>query len=268
MKLEKKETVLIIFYLLIISIVIIFITADFIFKILIPKHIFIVLTVSFLSVFLFYKFSFITKKGDLKFFLILTVICWMTLPFFFTLIHELSHVITALINGFEVLSIEIYWPYGGSTHLPPDNWVILESRAVGYCWISLSGSMISVLVISILNRGIYHIKKIRFSVFFPVFMITSWWILYEITYWFGGVTSYIKGIYNLNDAYTFLYLYQQFDGPFISIDPILLRYILAGVLVVLLIWFPINLLKRIRIWRAILTNNPFDGKKITFKSYE
>ena len=269
MKLEKKETVLIIFYLLIISIVIIFIAADFIFKFLIPKYIFIVLTVSFLSVFLFYKFSFITKKGDLKFFLILTVICWMTLPFFFTLIHELSHVITALINGFEVLSIEIYWPYGGRTHLSPNSWVVLKSEAVGYCWISLSGSVISVLGISILNRGIYHIKKIRFSVFFPIFLITSWWILFEIFYWLDGVTSYINGTYNLNDAYTFLYLYLQFNNPIISIDPIILRYILVGVLVVLLIWFPINLLKRIRIWSAILTDNPLNGKEnLTFENYE
>ena len=184
-KIDKKEHILITFYLLLISIVGVIAIANFFISIFYLRYIFIVLTLSVLSVSLFYKFSFITKKKNLRFILIFTVFCWLALPYFFTLVHELSHTITALINGFEVLSIEIHWPYGGSTHLPPDGGIILETRAIGYCWVSFSGSVISILVISILNRGIYHIKKIRFSVFFPVFMITCWWILFEIFYWFG-----------------------------------------------------------------------------------
>lgn len=247
MKLKKKECDLIIFSLLIIGIASIIIIADTIFTNLILKHISIVLTVSILSTFLFYKFSFITKKRDLKFFLIFTVGGWLILPWFFTLVHELSHAITALVNGFEVLGIEINWPYGGSTYLPPDNWVILETRAIRYCWVSLSGSMISILIISILNRAIYHSKMIRFYVFFPLFMITSWWILFEIAYWITGTVSYMKGIEPSSDAYKFLYLYLQIGDPFILIDPEVLRITLVGFFLVLLIWFPINLLKRIKI---------------------
>ncbi|KKM68862.1 hypothetical protein LCGC14_1456650 [marine sediment metagenome] len=251
MILKKKEHDLIFFFLLITSIVGVIIIGDLIFPVLILKHIFIVLTVSFLSTFLFYKFSFISKKRDLKFFLILTVVCWLALPWFFTLIHELSHAITSLINGFEVINIEINWPYGGETNLPPDSWVIPEVRKIGYTRVSLSGSLVSVLIISILNRGIYHIKEIRVSVFFPIFMITSWWILFEVLYWFNGITSYIKGIGMMNDAYQFLYLYLQLSDPFILIDPNLLRIIIAGIFAVLLIWFPMNLLKRIKIWGSI-----------------
>ncbi len=251
LKIEKKEP-LIIFYLLIISIVSIIIIANLIITNLVLRYIFIVLTVSILSAFLFYKFSFITKKEDMKIFLIFTVACWLTFPWFFTWIHELSHAITAFINEFEVLGVEIDWPYGGITHLPPDSWLILETRAIGYCWVYLSGSVISVLVISIINRGIYYIKKIRFSVFFPVFMITSWWILYELSYWITGTTNYIKGIYKLNDAYGFLALYLQINDPFISINPVILRDVMVLVLLILLIWFPINLLKRIRIWRSLI----------------
>ena len=60
-KIDKKEHILITFYLLLISIVGVIAIANFFIPIFYLRHIFIVLTLSVLSVSLFYKFSFITK---------------------------------------------------------------------------------------------------------------------------------------------------------------------------------------------------------------
>ncbi len=211
----------------------------------IVRHILTVLVLSTLGVLICYHYSWITEKKELEIFFLVALGSGLCLPYLFSWIHELGHAITGIINGIEALEIDVFYPYGGVTHFPP-LYFFSEDMVIKHYWIAALGSVGSVLIISILNRGLYHIKKIRFCFFFPLFVITSWGVLYEFNYLINGINDYINGINSPRDAYKFLFFYHQIDDPIIQIDPLFLRNGLIYLFIVILIWFGFNLGKRIK----------------------
>ncbi|KKN61160.1 hypothetical protein LCGC14_0524550 [marine sediment metagenome] len=199
------------------------------------KYIFMVFALSFFSILFFYDVFKIIEKNDIVIYLSLMLFCGLVIPWYFSLIHELSHAITAIINGIEISGIEMNYPMGGVTHLEKEtNFIGRENVAI---LIFISGSLGSSLTAFILNRIAY--KKITFSVFFPLFIITSLRIVFELLGWIIGVNYFIEGLSdNGFDPVGFLY-YSQ-------IDPVFLLILLIVSLIVILGWFIFNLIKRIR----------------------
>lgn len=168
------------------------------------RYIFLVFALSFFSGLFFYDVFKIMGKKDLGIYLLVALLCGLYVPWIFSFVHELSHAITAIITGIKVIGIEVYYPYGGYVFLSPH---IIAER---YFWVPLSGSLGSISITYIFNRIIYHIKTIKFSIFFPLFMITSWRILVEVFSWIIGVDYFIKGLYDIeHDAVSFLYLFPS-----------------------------------------------------------
>lgn len=155
MKLIVRDPDLVIFPLIIgflLPIILIFIVENSILR-----HVFLVITLSFLSGFLFHGVFRIIEKKDLGLYLFLTFLCGLFMPLIFSLIHELSHAITAISLGIDVTRIEIYYPMGGITHLAKgSNFTNRENIAI---MINLSGSLGSVLSTVSIIRIIYHFSK-------------------------------------------------------------------------------------------------------------
>lgn len=245
-QIEDPITKLILIIGVILPAILYFIVENFIFR-----YIFLVFSLVFFSGLVFYDVIRIIEKKNLMIYLFLALLCGLFMPLIFTLIHELYHAITAIINGFRVLGIEVSYPMGGATHLAEDtNFIGRENIAI---LVYLSGSLGSVLSAGIINRIIYRLKT-EFSVFLPLFIITSFRIIGELSGWIIGIDNYIKGIDSGNDAYKVLY-YLQLDDPLILLVPLIMQGILIFSLIALLVWFAFNLIKRIREERNAIKKN-------------
>ncbi len=180
------------------------------------------------------------KEGAMA--LILLLFCFLVFPYLFSWLHELCHAFIAIINGIEVIRIEVYYPMGGGTELAEGIFIGREKVAIlAYAF----GSIGSLLIAGIINRILYHLN-IRFSVFLPLFIITIFLIMDDLFDWIRGIEYYINGIESKHDAYYFLYYYFQIDDPLILIDPPILQGIIIFSSIVLLVWFVFNLIKIIR----------------------
>jgi len=215
------------------------------------RHVFLVLSFSFFGGLLFYGVFGIIEKKDLGIYFLLALFCGLCIPSIFSLIHELFHAITVIINGIEVIGIKVDYPMGGSTFMPEGtNFTNREDIAI---WINLSGSLGSFPLAVIINRVAY--KKFRFSIFLPLFMITIFRIVSECFGWIGGIGDYINGIDSGNDIYKVLY-YLQLDKHLIRIIPLIILGVLIFFLLALIVWFVgFNLIKRIREERIIIKKN-------------
>lgn len=222
----------------------------FIVKNYILSYVFLVLALSFLGGYFFYGFRIMEKK-DLGIYLFLALFCGLFMPYIFSWIHELSHAITVIINGIDVTGIKVDYPMDGNTYFAEGtNFTNRESIAI---WINLSGSLGSFPSAVIINRVAY--KKIRFSIFLPLFMITIFRIVSECCGWIGGIGDYINGIDSGNDIYRVLY-YLQLDELLIPMVPLIILGVLIFFLLALIVWFVgFNLIKRIREERITIKKN-------------
>ena len=245
MKLIRIDPDLVIYSLMIgflLPMILIFIVKNYILR-----YVFLVLTLSFFGGFFFYGIFRVMEKKDLGIYLFLALLCGLYMPWIFSWIHELSHAITVINLGIDVTGIEVYYPMGGNTYFAEGtNFTDRESIAI---LINLSGSLGSFQSAVIINRIIYHFK-IKFSIFLPLFTITIFRIVSEFIGWIRGIGDYINGIDSGNDVYRVLY-YLQLDKLLIPMVPLIIQATLIFFLIVLLVWFAVNLRKRIREERNI-----------------
>ena len=71
------------------------------------------------------------------------VLCYCTIPYCISWIHELSHAITAIMNGYKATNIEVSWPHGGSTTLLFESPFLTGDEVNKYSLVIATGSIIS-----------------------------------------------------------------------------------------------------------------------------
>lgn len=152
------------------------------------------------------------------------IIMFWLIPICFTVIHELSHVIVANMVGCDVYEIIINYP--GTSKI-----IRSETTAENSRLINIAGVLGSCTVAFVLNRIIYHKKKLHCLVFFPLYCITWTIILHELWQWIIGP------IRCTGDAWKFVLNTPSIDATVLSIS-------FYYLFLIVFIWFSINLLKK------------------------
>ena len=173
------------------------------------------------------------------------VFCYCTIPYCISWIHELSHAITAIMNGFKVTNIEVSWPHGGSTTLQFESPFLTGDEVKKYSLVLVAGSIGAFCVSLGLTRIIYHIKKVKFIFFLPIFITLSHRMLYEIKYWIDGINYWREGILVVHDSAQLLNINS-------NINPLGLLIFLICLMFLIIIWLLINLVRDIFRRYAIL----------------
>jgi len=164
------------------------------------------------------------------------VFCLCTIPYFISWIHELSHAITAIMNGFKVTNIEVSWPHGGSTTLQFESPFLTGDEVKKYSLVLVAGSIGAFCVSLGLTRIIYHIKKVKFKFFLPIFITLGHRMLYEIKYWIDGINYWREGISVVHDSTKLLNINS-------NINPLGLLIFLICLIFLIITWLGINLVR-------------------------
>lgn len=202
------------------------------------KFVIAVIIMSILGVIIFYECFLISEKKEIITFFSLILFGCLVLPPLFTVIHELSHIFVAKLNGIDVLGFCVRYPYYGVTYFPPGPILVSKSEAMAWCQIFIAGSIGSSFIAILSNRILYH--KSKFSVFYPLNIVTGFYILFELTYWIEGIDYYINDITSESDAYKFLFLYLQFE----DLSPLFLKIILQICYVAIIFWLGVSIIKK------------------------
>jgi len=159
------------------------------------------------------------------------LICVFFFPYLSSWVHELSHFLLANLYGFENVQLEVYYPMGGNITFSMDPYLPFDDPRIEQLrMVLIAGSLgdtiflLSLLFISSIS------KKIRFSLYIPIFLLTFFMITHEITYWITGMS--VLG----SDSYQFLNITPQISPNDLSILIICIFLLIIIAIALLVIW--------------------------------
>ena len=169
----------------------------------------------------FLKREFLLKKinASLLIFLI-TCISWPFINYFFSFIHELCHYIPAIIFGFKVHELVVFFPSGGYIRISDPRLIIPDAVNKLRIYI-LTGSIGAFFLALLINRLVYRKKDLRSIIFFPLFFGTSYVMVSTLFYWVLGPFRYGT------DPYDFLLMTEEIDPFVLSVTSFYLTLFLS-----------------------------------------